>query len=509
MKAFRFFPLIALVLLIGVTLVMAARGVASPGTTERVSVDSAGNEGDRASGSPAISGDGRYVAFWSQASNLVTADTNGFADVFVRDRVTGAITRVSVHTSGAQGNDLSAYPAMSRDGWYIAFESQASNLVDGDTNGFQVSDIFLHDRHTAITELVSVSSSGIQGDSFSRDATISSDGRYVAFASGARNLADGDTNFRTDIFVRDLEAGTTERASMSSTGGQGNSDSAGPSLSSNGRYVAFYSLASNLADGDSNGVADVFVRDRVEATTTRVSVDSSGVQGNGESAYPAISGNGRYVAFWSRASDLVAGDTNRLTNIFVHDRLTATTAAVSVGVGGELGNDGSWAERALDISDDGRFIAFWSYASNLVPGDSNSRPDVFRRDQWAGTTELVSIPTTDGQGDNSSEAPAMSNDGRYVAFSSQANNLVSDDTNGVSDVFVHDRGELPEPTPTPSPTPPPAVGGIVEIRSGPSAPAAQQPGSAAPPYVALAGAAAAGALALTAAAWYARRRWLG
>jgi Tol biopolymer transport system component len=338
-----------------------------------VSVASDGTQGNSHSGSPSISADGRYVAFASYASNLVPGDTNGVMDVFVHDRLTGQTTRVSVASDGTQGNGESRYPSISADGRYVAFMSYASNLVPGDTNG--KADVFVHDRLTGQTTRVSVASDGTQGNGDSWGwPSISADGRYVAFESSASNLVPGDTNGRADIFVHDRLTGQTTRVSVASDGTQGNNSSVWPSISADGRYVAFMSYASNLVPGDTNGALDIFVHDRLTGQTTRVSVASDGTQGNGYSWDSSISADGRYVAFESWASNLVPGDTNGKQDIFVHDRLTGQTTRVSVASDGTEGNNNSgWPS----ISADGRYVAFHSDASNLVPGDTNGRADVF------------------------------------------------------------------------------------------------------------------------------------
>jgi len=284
--------------------------------------------------------------------------------------------RVSVDSSGVQENDSSWGASISADGRFVAFESDASNLVPGDTNGCE--DIFVHDRQTGATERVSVDSSGVQGYELSESASISADGSYVAFESDASNLVPGDTNGREDIFVHDRQTGATERVSIASSGAQGNSGSYDPSISADGRLVAFYSYASYLVPGDTNGCHDVFVHDRQTGATERVSVDSSGVQGNGSSYSPSISADGRFVAFISGASNLVPWDTNGLDDIFVHDRQTGATERVSVDSIGVQGNDYSWAQA---ISADGRYVAFESGATNLVPGDTNGTIDIFVRDR--------------------------------------------------------------------------------------------------------------------------------
>jgi Tol biopolymer transport system component len=247
--------------------------------------------------------------------------------------------RLSVDSGGVQGNGNSYSPSTSIDGRYVAFHSHASNLVPGDTNGFY--DVFVHDRITGATERVSVSTAGVQGNgdsSYGYTPSISSDGRYVAFSSLATNLVSGDTNTFSDVFVRDRQNGTTERVSLDSGGAEGNGDSVAPVISGDGRYVAFESFASNLVAGDTNGTWDVFVRDRLAGTTERASVDSSAAEANGQSHWPAISSDGRYVAFQSYASNLVAGDTNGFADVFVHDRLNGMTERASVYTAGAQAN---------------------------------------------------------------------------------------------------------------------------------------------------------------------------
>jgi Tol biopolymer transport system component len=264
---------------------------------------------------PSISADGRYVAFHSDASNLVPGDTNGTWDIFVHDRLTGQTTRVSVASDGTQGNNGSGDPSISADGRYVAFTSEASNLVPGDTNGTW--DIFVHDRVTGQTTRVSVASDGSEGYGSSFSSSISADGRYVAFSSWASNLVPGDTNGWADVFVHDRVTGQTTRVSVASDGTEGNHVSLLPSISADGRYVAFSSWASNLVPGDTNEVQDIFVHDRLTGQTSRVSVASGGTEGNGASEFPSISADGRYVAFYSAASNLVPGDTNGTWDIFV------------------------------------------------------------------------------------------------------------------------------------------------------------------------------------------------
>jgi hypothetical protein len=424
-------------------LVAMSIGSAAGQTTTRVSVGSAGLQGNAFSSDNALSADGRYVAFRSHATNLVAGDTNGLDDVFVYDRSNGTLERASVDSGGAQSNGTSALPAISGDGRYVAFMSNATNLVVGDTNN--VFDVFVRDRTNGTTELVSVSSAGVQANAGIAQigVSISGDGRYVAFTTLASNLVAGDTNNTSDVFIRDRIGGTTERVSVSSAGAQGNSFSNTPAwLSADGRYVIFGSSASNLVSGDT-GFYDVFVRDRVNGTTERVSVDSAGAQANGNSGYfgLAISSDGRYAVFQSVASNLVTGDTNANWDVFVRDRTSGTTERVSIDSAGVQGNYGSGTGSCLSISADGRYVAFRSDATNLVPGDTNANYDAFIRDRTSGTTERVSVSSTGAQASGASGSCAsLSADGRYVSFESSAADLVAGDTNGAADVFVHENG---------------------------------------------------------------------
>ncbi len=406
------------------------------GTTIRVSVSSDGTQGNSFSVFPYVSGDGRYVAFTSYATNLVESDSNNGPDVFIYDQQTGQTSLVSASSNGTQGNSGSSTSSISADGRYVAFTSFATNLVSGDTNGDW--DIFVHDRQTGQTNRVSIASDGTQGNNDSNSASISANGRYVAFDSLASNLVISDTNDVSDIFVYDQQTGLTSRVSIASDGAQGNLQSASPSISADGRYVAFYSYANNLVSSDTNNDADIFVHDLQTNSTMRVSIASDGTQGNNNSDSPSISANGRYVAFYSHADNLVNNDNNGVEDIFVHDRQTGETNRVSVASDGTQGNGVS---DFPVISSDGRYVAFTSFATNLVSGDTNYLEDVFIHNRQTGQTYRVSVASDGTQGNSGSWFPAISADGRYVAFNSDASNLIPSDTNGYSDVFVHDRGE--------------------------------------------------------------------
>lgn len=421
---------------VGYRVLLAQASGPRAGVTTRVSVASGGGQGNSFSWSPSLSADGRYVAFISDASNLISDDTNGLYDVFVHDRLTGQTSRVSIATDGMEGNNHAGHPSISGDGRYVTFISDASNLVSGDTN--DDTDIFIHDRQTGQTTRVSVASDGTQGNDSSRLPSISANGRYVTFTSDASNLVSGDTNGLTDIFVHDQLTGETTLISITSTGAQGNAASYASSISADGRYVVFTSQASNLIPVDANDfIEDIFVHDRQTGQTALISMASDGTQGNDPSWESSISGDGRYVAFQSVASNLIDQDINGVADIFVHDRETGETNLVSLALDGTQANHYS---QAPSISDDGRYTAFYSEADNLVSGDTNGYPDIFIHDQQTGETVLVSIASDGTQSLFCSYRPTISGDGRFAAFDT-VGLLVPGDTNLTYDVFVHYRGE--------------------------------------------------------------------
>lgn len=404
------------------------------GGTIRVSVEMNGAQADDISRDPSISAEGRFVAFGSDAGNLVPGDTNHLGDVFVRDRLIGTTIRVSVSSAGAQSNNYSWDPSISADGRLVAFPSTADNLVEGDNN--YLGDIFVHNRQTGATTLVSVNSAGVQANNYSWDPAISADGRFVAFVSEASNLAPGDSNGAPDVFVHDRHTGATTLVSVSLTGESGNFRSLGPATSADGRLVAFMSDADNLIPDDTNGSSDVFVHDRQTGATTRVSVNSAGEQANDRFETPSISADGRFVTLWSSATNLVPGDTNEKDDIFVHDRHTGVTTRVSVDSAGKQANYESFQSH---ISADGRFVVFASWADNLVPGDTNRAVDVFVHERETGVTTRVTIDSAGAQANGDSFKPSISADNRFVVFESSAANLVPNDTNSKVDIFVHDR----------------------------------------------------------------------
>jgi Tol biopolymer transport system component len=424
----------------------ALAGKAKPKTT-RVSVSSSGEQALAhkpicPSWAPSISGNGRLVAFESCAPNLVAGDTNHGIDVFVHDAGTGKTKRVSVSSSGEQGQSVAYDPndsvSISADGSVVAFDSYVPQSGDGG--------LFTHVMKTGKTRLVSKSSSGTPGNMGGIGPSLSADGRLIAFISDSSNLVAGDSNGERDVFVRDLKTGRTRRVSVTSKGGQADDLSADASLSGDGRFVAFSSYASNLVPHDTNGGRDIFVHGRSTGKTSRVDVSSSGDQAHGSSESPSISANGRFVAFVSTASNLVRHDTNDAADVFLRDRKTGRTRLVSIGRHGKpAGSSGCdagvgphscrrWTTSPA-ISTRGRFVAFDSAAPNLVRHDKNHHRDVFVRDMKTGKTRIVSVGAGGRQGNGLSEGSAIATAGRFVAFESDASNLVAGDTNDHHDVF--------------------------------------------------------------------------
>jgi hypothetical protein len=342
-----------------------------------VSVTSAGAQVSKGGHQPALSEDGRFVVFASEAADLVAGDTNGFADIFLRDRLDNTTVRVSVSSTGAQqtGGGAAA-PEVSGDGRYVVYWSAAPDLVPGDVN--ENMDVFRYDRYTGRTDLVSVASDASQGNAqsgYPGGPEISDNGRYVVFESEASNLVLNDANGNSlDVFVRDMVTGKTSLVSAAADGTGGDSDSYWPTISDNGRFVAFNSAAANLVTGDTNGSWDAFVRDLALGVTTRVSVSGDATQGNDTSYQAEISGDGRRVAFFSFATNLVTGDTNGTWDVFVHDRVTGQTVRASVSSTGQQANDFS---QLASLDGHGNAVVYESGATNLVRPDVNRDTDAY------------------------------------------------------------------------------------------------------------------------------------
>jgi hypothetical protein len=390
----------------------------------------------------AISADGRYVVFASGATNLVTVDTNGWNDIFLRDRLLGTTVRINLGAGGAEANQDSGHPTISRDGRYIAYESAATNLVSTASNG--VYHIFRYDTVTQTTVHVSKTTAGVQGNASSQYPSISNDGRYISFTSLATNLVAGDTNAHPDVFRRDVVANVTIRVSVTNAGAQGNNTAARnenmiSSINGDGRYVLFRSNASNLVAGDTNTFDDLFVRDCTGLTTKRVNVSSAGVQANDTSYMGKISNDGRFVVFSSAASTLVAGDTNVAEDVFIRDRTLNTTTRLSVNSSGVQTTVGALGSNKPSISDDNRYVAFTSYADNLVADDTNAVADTYMRDRTTNTTTRISLGNLGEQCNDYCNDGVISGNGLYAAFASAATSLVVNGYNGLTQLFVRSR----------------------------------------------------------------------
>jgi uncharacterized repeat protein (TIGR01451 family) len=418
----------------------SAAALPAPGFTELVSLSTAGVQGDQDSQTPSISDDGRFVAFVSLAENLVPDDTNLATDVFVRDRGLGTTELVSVSSSGRQGNadsgllNLMGGPSISGDGRFVAFSSEASNLVRGDRNAN--ADVFVHDRVTHETTRVSVATGGAEANAGGTEPEISRDGRFVAFLSNADNIVP-DGNFTADVFVHDRQTGVTERVSQAPDGSDANGQSLFvPRLSADGRFVYYSSFASNLVAADSdNGDVDAYLFDRQTRTTTAITsnrpstVTLHGVAGG-------ISGDGRFLTFTTQDTSFITPDTNGFfDDAWLVDRSTGAYFLVGLNDAGAQGDDSTFAG---DVSDDGRFVALVSRATNFG-GPTNFRENVYLRDRTVGTTRLVSVASDGTEGDLDSIEPAMTPDARVVAFASRSSTFVPETQPFFAyDVFVRD-----------------------------------------------------------------------
>ena len=359
--------------------------------TKRASVRSNGAEVAAPSDEPAISASGRFIAFASDADDLVAGDDNDDSDVFVHDRKTGKTRRVSV-TSAEQGrNGSSSLPSISANGRWVAFRS-AADLVAADDNG--ADDIYVRDRKTGKTKRVSVRSNGTQADDDSDEPAISAGGRFVAFSTNASLVGSDASPGSQDIYVFDRKTKKTRRVSLNSSEEPTDpiDDNQSPAISANGRFVMWQSDADNLVPNDGTGQDDLFVRDRKRGRTTRASLTSSEGEID-DVSYPSMSASGRYVAFESDDPNIVPGDTEGQTDVFVRDRKLGKTRRASLGRNGQEPNDFSGYAQ---ISPDGRFVAFCSHATNIdadFPGD-----DVFVRDMLRRKTKLISIGARPGPG---------------------------------------------------------------------------------------------------------------
>jgi Tol biopolymer transport system component len=400
----------------GLALTAAVPARADEQVLSRLSVAADGRQGNGASSRPVISGDGRVAAFHTNATNLITADWNGAGGVLVKDLTTGEMTRVAA----------GLFPTLSHDGRYVAFQSGSSTLVPGDTNG--KTDVFVHDREANTIVRASVASDGTQGNGASEEPYLAAGGRFVVFNSAATNLAPGATGVNRKVFVHDLETGTTTEVSVRPDGVPTTKDSSSATVSADGRYVAFLSAVRELVPGSTyQNVMSAYVRDVQTGTTRRV--PSGFVKG-----WATISADGRFVGFMDSRSDLVPGDTNRVSDVFRYDLELGEMIRVNVADDGtQADKDSGYVPQGVPLSADGRFVLFESAATNLVPADTNARRDVFVRDTQAGTTTRISGDSTAGTGGN--YVGSLSADGGAAVFHSELA-LDEADTNLRGDVYL-------------------------------------------------------------------------
>lgn len=416
-----------------------------------ISIDGV-NNANGGSHAPAVSADGRFVVFLSEASNLVADDDNGLLDVFVHDIWTHTTTLVSHNFDDGPTNGEPSRPSISADGRYIVYSSDASNIVPDDDN--EASDVFLYNRLTDETELISVNSDEQIGNknSFTRRPSVTNDGLFVVFFSNSTNLApeyniedDPETNH---IYLRDRLLGETYLISKNADDEIGNDNSEYPTISADGSAIAFHSFAANLVDEkDINETLDVFLYELASKTITRISNTSDGWAGNDASDLAAISADGGKIAFVSFASDLLppGADNNYTSDIFIYTVADQTIQRVSIN---SLGEEGNAISDVPSLSESGRYVAFYSFADNLVPDDENeciedgtnkkrSCTDVFRHDTETDETIRVSVSAVGVEGNDDSSCSGITADGQAVVFYSDANNLVDDDANNFPDIFIY------------------------------------------------------------------------
>jgi Tol biopolymer transport system component len=432
---------------LGVSAVAAglALGVATnagAATVAAVRVDLGANDVQANGGiwdTPSISADGRYVAFASEARNLVQGDTNGYVDVFVRDRVAGTTTRVSTGAKGAQANGFSSAPSISADGRYVTFASYASNLVSGDRNSKTGgSDVFLHDMVTGTTVLVSHATKG-SSNGESDFPQISGNGRYVAFDSTATNLVANDKNAHGDVFVWDRTTGAVRLASTDGAGRAGNSGSGLAAIDAAGDKVAFISNASNLVAGDTNEISDAFVKNLTTGQVSRVSVATDGTESHGDVLDVTLSADGSTAAF-TTAWPLASNDYDFTPDVYVRRLAGNVTTMVSAAAVPDPSVDFRDNSYGASLSASGRYVVFTSAAGDLISNTLGLGSQVYLKDLTTGTVRELSVGLNGIAPNDTSHAPVITPDGRYVAFDSPATNLISGDTNNAEDLFVLDLG---------------------------------------------------------------------
>ncbi len=413
--------------------------IAAPNLLQAISILPSGETGDGASSNVSLSNDGMFAVFESFAQNL-DVDATIDRDIFLADTSAGTLALLNLGTGGTQPSGRTFDAKITPDARYISFTSLATNLVTPDTNAD--ADVFLYDQNLGTVEMISISTGGVQSNDGSYQSSVSDDGRFVVFSSNASNLAVGGPTGVYQIYLRDRMNSETVRISESALGLVADGGCTTPRISGDGTTVVFESDATNLVSGDTNGVGDIFVYHIPTDTMECVSLAVGGVASNAQSFQPFINGDGQLVGFSSEASDLVIGDTNGAVDVFLRDRTSGDLEVVNVTSLGAMVASG----QSGDISDDGQFVVYSSTASNLVLGDTNGVRDVFVRDRSSGGVLRVSSTTAGVQGNGASSDPNVSPDGRKIGFVSSATNFTPpgmDDNGIVTDVFMTSNPFLP------------------------------------------------------------------
>lgn len=342
-------------------------------TTTLVSQNTSGDLANGDSNEASISDDGRFVCFTSEATNLVVGDSNGVSDVFRRDLFNSQTTRVSLGAGAAEGNGASGKGCISGSGFVVAFESNATNLVPGDSNG--VKDVFVRDLDISLTTRVSVDFGNFQVSEESSNPCLSEDGTFVAFETSSA-LVLSDTNGSADVYVWNLTLQVLSRASVGAAGEEADGFSVFPDISADGNLVVFSSRSTTF--GPTTQQTRIYLKNLTTGALEHVSLTNTGLDGNGDSEGPSISADGRYVSFTSFASNLITGDTNAVDDVFVRDRTNATTGRVSVTTAGRQSASlqFTYYSNPAPVANDGR-VAFSSSAADLVAGDTAGFYDVF------------------------------------------------------------------------------------------------------------------------------------
>ncbi|NOQ64221.1 MAG: DUF4214 domain-containing protein [Methyloprofundus sp.] len=362
---------------------------------------------------------------------LIGAISLSITQLFTAD-VSAMTSIADISANGVIGNSSAILPSLSADGRFIAFASYANNLLAGTRS--EDMQIYLYDKEQGSIALVSKNMFGKANNASNGKPEISADGQYITFATAASDMDDQDTlNKLKDVFVYDRVTEQVSRVSSASELGL----SEFPVISANGRFISYQSTIDDIVANDNNGTSDVFVYDRLQNISTRISLSFTGKEGRNESTRPSISADGRYITYQSDASNLVAGDNNRSSDVFVYDRNTEEVALVSRSTAGAWGSDDSVKPV---ISADGRFISYTSESDNLSSGARlNKNPKIFVYDRENGVTSLATINSLGELSNGRSFRSAISSNGRFVSYNSDATNLVAGNIINVSNIFVRDR----------------------------------------------------------------------